>query len=136
MLPRGARRTAPASSPTARWRPDCSALPSPPSGPRRRTRVTVGARAPTSPEIVCARNLDLVEALSPTAERHAVSVRAVAIAWTLSFPGVTGAIVGARRPAQVDGWLPANTLTLNAGELDDITSALVIAGSGPLRSVA
>ena len=26
-------------------------------------------------------------------------------AWTLAWPGVTGAIVGARNPSQVDGWL-------------------------------
>jgi aryl-alcohol dehydrogenase-like predicted oxidoreductase len=41
-------------------------------------------------------------------------VSAVAIAWTLTWPGVTGAIVGARSPSQVDGWLGAATLTLTA----------------------
>ena len=52
-----------------------------------------------------ARNLSLRDALRPIAERHRVSVAAVAVAWTLTWPGVTGAIVGARRPEQVDGWI-------------------------------
>ena len=43
------------------------------------------------------------------------SVSAVAIAWTLAWPGVTGAIVGARTPAQVDGWIDAASITLTAG---------------------
>ena len=81
-------------------------------------------------------NLDLVAALRPIAERHAVSVGAVAIAWTLTFPGVTGAIVGARRPAQVDGWLPAAQLTLDERDLDDITTALASTDSGPRGPVA
>lgn len=74
------------------------------------------------------RNLDLVEALRPIADRHSVSVGAIAIAWTLTVPGVTGAIVGARRPDQVDGWLPAAQVTLDARDLDDIAAAL--AGTG------
>ena len=41
-------------------------------------------------------NLALAGALRPVAERHGVTPAAVAVAWTLAFPGVTGAIVGAR----------------------------------------
>jgi hypothetical protein len=41
----------------------------------------------------------------------------VGAAWTVAFPGVTGAIVGARRPGQVDGWLPATTLELKEDDL-------------------
>ncbi|CAN5440734.1 aldo/keto reductase [soil metagenome] len=74
------------------------------------------------------RNLDLVEALRPIADRHSVSVGAIAIAWTLTVPGVTGAIVGARRPDQVDGWLPAAQVTLDARDLDEVAAAL--AGTG------
>ena len=55
---------------------------------------------------------------------------AVAIAWTLSFPGVTGAIVGARRPGQVDGWLPAATLELKEDDVADIAAAVVATGAG------
>jgi aryl-alcohol dehydrogenase-like predicted oxidoreductase len=81
------------------------------------------------------RNLALAEALRPTAERHGATVAAVAVAWTLAWPGVTGAIVGARRPSQVDGWLGAATLVLSEADLDEIALriALTRAGSGPNR---
>jgi aryl-alcohol dehydrogenase-like predicted oxidoreductase len=61
-------------------------------------------------------NLEVVRRLERVAERHRVPVAAVAVAWVLATPGVTGAIVGARRPSQVDGWLPAATLTLSEKE--------------------
>ena len=79
------------------------------------------------------RNLSLRDALRPIAKRHATTVSAVAVAWTLSWPGVTGAIVGARSPAQVDGWISAATLVLTAADLDDISRAIqgTHAGSGP-----
>jgi aryl-alcohol dehydrogenase-like predicted oxidoreductase len=81
------------------------------------------------------RNLMLRDALQPVAARHNTTVGAVAIAWVLSWPGVTGAIVGARSPQQVDGWLPAATLKLDAGDLDTIADAIERsgAGSGPTR---
>ena len=61
-----------------------------------------------------ARNLRLAEALRSVAARHGTTVAAVAIAWTLAWPGITGAIVGARRPDQVEGWIDAATLVLAA----------------------
>ncbi len=64
------------------------------------------------------RNLVLRDALKPIAARHHTTVGAVAIAWILTWPGVTGAIVGARSADQVDGWLPAAGLTLDAEDLD------------------
>ena len=83
-------------------------------------------------------NLALAAALRPIAERHGVTPAAVAIAWTLSFPGVTGAIVGARRPGQVDGWLPAATLELKEDDLADIAAAVRAtgAGTGPASPLA
>jgi aryl-alcohol dehydrogenase-like predicted oxidoreductase len=81
------------------------------------------------------RNLRLAAALEPVAERHGVSPAAVAVAWTLAWRGVTGAIVGARSPEQVDGWLAAATLELTAADLDEIAEAIRTsgAGSGPER---
>jgi aryl-alcohol dehydrogenase-like predicted oxidoreductase len=81
------------------------------------------------------RNLALRDALKPLAERHTTSVSAVAIAWVLSWPGVSGAIVGARSADQVDGWLPAAHLRLSNEDLDAVASALELtgAGSGPIR---
>ena len=80
-----------------------------------------------------ARHLALVDRLRPVAARHGVPVAAVAVAWTLSWPGVTGAIVGARRPAQVDGWLPAAFPLLTGEDLDEVSAAVrdTGAGSGP-----
>ncbi|WP_254017096.1 aldo/keto reductase [Mesorhizobium escarrei] len=81
------------------------------------------------------RNLRFADALVPIADRHSTSVAAVAIAWTLAWPGVTGAIVGARSPAQVDGWLDAASLDLTGQDLTDIAAAIEAtgAGSGPLQ---
>jgi aryl-alcohol dehydrogenase-like predicted oxidoreductase len=83
-------------------------------------------------------NLALAEALRPVAERHGVTQGAVAAAWTLTFPGVTGAIVGARNPGQVDGWLPAASLELKDDDLSEIAAAIRAsgAGAGPLASAA
>ena len=82
-----------------------------------------------------ARNLALAAALEPIAQRHGVSVAAVAVAWTLSWPGVSGAIVGARSPEQVDGWVPASGLQLSDEDLEAITQAVEAtgAGQGPVR---
>jgi aryl-alcohol dehydrogenase-like predicted oxidoreductase len=79
------------------------------------------------------RNLALRDALRPIAERHETTVSAVAIAWALAWPGVTGAIVGARSPEQVDGWLGAATLELTLDDLDQIALAIghTAAGAGP-----
>lgn len=81
------------------------------------------------------RNLALRDALRPIAERHACSVSSVAVAWTLCWPGVTGAIVGARTPEQVDGWIQAATLQLTPEDREEIASAIsrTQAGSGPLQ---
>ncbi len=79
------------------------------------------------------RNLALRDALRPIAQQHGTTVSAVAIAWTLAWPGVTGAIVGARSPDQVDGWIRAATLELRLADLDQIAKAVgqTAAGSGP-----
>jgi aryl-alcohol dehydrogenase-like predicted oxidoreductase len=69
------------------------------------------------------RNLAIGEALGRVAERHGVPHAAAAVAWTLGFRGVTGAIVGARRPDQVDGWLPAASLHLTAEDYAEVRAA-------------
>src|SRR5947209_11463965 len=81
------------------------------------------------------RNLALAEALRPIAERHGATAGAVAVAWTLAWPGVSGAIVGARSPAQVDGWISAASLALTDADLDEIAGAIkrTGAGTGPAR---
>jgi aryl-alcohol dehydrogenase-like predicted oxidoreductase len=90
----------------------------------------------TEPQLT--RNIALRDALRPVAERHGVTVSAVAVAWTLACPGVTGAIVGARSPEQVDGWIAAGSLDLDASDLAHIAGAirLTAAGSGPAASTS
>jgi len=82
---------------------------------------------------VLTRNLQLAEALKPVAHRHGTTVAAVAVAWVLAWPGVTGAIVGARKPAQVDDWIGAAALALTEADLGEIAAAIerTGAGSGP-----
>ncbi len=86
------------------------------------------------------RNLALADALRPVAERLGVSTGAVAVAWTLAFPGVSGAIVGARSPEQVDGWIAAGSLVLDDKDLAEIAAAAeqtgAGAGTGPARPPA
>jgi aryl-alcohol dehydrogenase-like predicted oxidoreductase len=79
------------------------------------------------------RNLALRDALRPIAQRHETSVSCIAIAWALSWPGVSGAIVGARTPNQVDGWIGAAAIELTPGDLDEIAQAIrhTDAGTGP-----
>ena len=107
------------------------------------SRERVGAMAPddwrrrseghTEPQLT--RNLGLRDALRPIATRHRTTVSAVAVAWVLSWPGVSGAIVGARAAEQVDGWLPAGMLTLSQADLDEIAAAVgrLAIGSGLVR---
>jgi aryl-alcohol dehydrogenase-like predicted oxidoreductase len=79
------------------------------------------------------QNLALRDALKPIAARHGTSVAAVAVAWTLGWRGVTGAIVGARSPEQVDGWLGAASLRLDVEDFEAIAETVkkTGAGSGP-----
>ena len=93
------------------------------------------SRSPDFTGLGLRRNVGLADALRPIAERHGATVAAVAVAWTLAWPGITGAIVGARSPAQVDGWIGAASLELTGSDLDDIAAAIkrTGAGVGPVR---
>jgi aryl-alcohol dehydrogenase-like predicted oxidoreductase len=90
-------------------------------------------RGPEFQEPKLSRNLALRDALRPIAARHGVSVSSVAVAWTLCWPGLSGAIVGARSPEQVDGWIQAATLQLTQSDLAEIAAAIAKtqAGAGP-----
>ncbi|MFL6008639.1 MAG: aldo/keto reductase [Rubrobacteraceae bacterium] len=70
------------------------------------------------------RNLELVELLEEIGADHGLSPGEVAIAWTLRQPAVTAAIVGGRRPDQVDGIIGAAELRLSKDELDRLESFL------------
>jgi aryl-alcohol dehydrogenase-like predicted oxidoreductase len=66
------------------------------------------------------RHLKLVSLLRDIGQRHGRSPAEVAVAWVLSNPAVTGAIVGARRPGQMLGVSGAVDLRLSPGEQADI----------------
>ncbi len=80
------------------------------------------------------RNLALRDALRPMARRHGTTTSSIAIAWTLTWPGVTSAIVGARNAKQVEGWIDAAGVKLSSEDLDEIATALraTQAGKGPI----
>ena len=66
------------------------------------------------------RSLQVVERVKAVAERHGVSPGAVAVAWTLRHPAVHGAIVGFRRPDQVDPIVAAADLELSDDDVAEI----------------
>jgi aryl-alcohol dehydrogenase-like predicted oxidoreductase len=70
------------------------------------------------------RNLELVGLLEEIGREHGRSPGEVAIAWTLRHPAVTAAIVGGRRPDQVDGIIGAADLRLSEDELGRIEAFL------------
>jgi aryl-alcohol dehydrogenase-like predicted oxidoreductase len=70
------------------------------------------------------KNLELVELLRAIGEVHGRSPAEVAIAWTLRHPAVTAAIVGGRRPDQVDGVIGAAEFRLSDDEIEEIETAL------------
>jgi aryl-alcohol dehydrogenase-like predicted oxidoreductase len=66
------------------------------------------------------RHLALVERLKVVAERYDTTPGAVAVAWTLRNPAVNGAIVGFRRPDQVDPIVVAANLELTDDDVATI----------------
>jgi aryl-alcohol dehydrogenase-like predicted oxidoreductase len=73
-------------------------------------------------------NLRLVDRLAAVAAGLGCTVSELAVAWTLHQPGVTAAIVGARRPAQVDGWIGGASVSLGDAEIGEITAAIEESG--------
>jgi aryl-alcohol dehydrogenase-like predicted oxidoreductase len=71
------------------------------------------------------RNLELVERLQQIGQQHDCSPGEVAIAWTLSHPAVTGAIVGGRTARQVEGTIGAVYLGLSDAELAELSTFLL-----------
>jgi aryl-alcohol dehydrogenase-like predicted oxidoreductase len=69
-------------------------------------------------------NLDLVEKLRPIAARNNRSMAELAIAWVLRRPEVTAAIVGGRRPQQVDDVAGAADWELSPADIAEIDAHL------------
>jgi len=63
------------------------------------------------------RNLKLAELLKEVGKQYGRTAGEVAIAWTLRHPAVTGAIVGVRSTAQLDGIIGAADFKLSDADL-------------------
>src|SRR5438270_2462283 len=70
------------------------------------------------------RNLALAEKLNEIGFTHNRIPGEVAIAWTLHNPAVTGAIVGARRPEQIENLVGAAEFRLSDVELSELNEFL------------
>ncbi len=66
------------------------------------------------------KHLALVERLRTVADRYQATPGAAAVAWTLRNPAVDGAIVGFRRPEQVDPLMTAARLELSDDDVATI----------------
>jgi aryl-alcohol dehydrogenase-like predicted oxidoreductase len=62
--------------------------------------------------------------LPETLSRVTTPGSAVVVAWTLTSPGVAGAIVGAGLAEQIEGWIDAATLVLSRANLGEIVTAI------------
>jgi len=74
------------------------------------------------------RHLRLVKGLQALARPHGHSVAELAIAWTLRHPAITSAIVGARKPAQIEETVRASGWALTPAELERIEELLAQVG--------
>lgn len=71
-------------------------------------------------EPMLSKNLALAEKLKTIGRKHNRSAGEVAIAWTLTNPAVTAAIVGGRSAAQVDGICRATDFELSKEDIEFI----------------
>jgi aryl-alcohol dehydrogenase-like predicted oxidoreductase len=76
------------------------------------------------------QNLALVDRLRGIAEAIGCNLAELAIAWTYTVDGVTAAIVGARRPEQIDGWIGASDLELSSEVIEEIERIIQETGAG------
>jgi aryl-alcohol dehydrogenase-like predicted oxidoreductase len=86
--------------------------------------------SPQFREPALGRNLDLVERLQPIASGLGSTLPELVVAWTLAQSGVTAAIVGARLPRHVKGWVRAPELELSPGILVEVAEAVTASGAG------
>lgn len=66
------------------------------------------------------QNLRIVEAMRPIAERHNVSIAAVAVRFILDYINDSVVLVGAKRPSQILGSIEAMGWTLNSEEMAEL----------------
>jgi aryl-alcohol dehydrogenase-like predicted oxidoreductase len=64
-----------------------------------------------------------IDALDSVANAHSIGVPAVALAWQMTRPAVTGPIIGANTPEQLAALLPASELQLTDAEVASLDAA-------------
>lgn len=77
-------------------------------------------KSPDFQDPLFSNTLELVEKLRPIAERNGRTLSQLAIAWVLRRPEVTSAIVGVRRPSQIEETAPAGDWNLSDEDIADI----------------
>jgi aryl-alcohol dehydrogenase-like predicted oxidoreductase len=77
------------------------------------------------------RSLRIADAVRAVAAEHGVSMPAVAIAWALAQPAVSGAILGGRRPEQIPDWFEAARVQLTADDFARIAAAAAESPAAP-----
>ncbi|ETK35932.1 aldo/keto reductase [Microbispora sp. ATCC PTA-5024] len=83
------------------------------------------------PPVDLERAYDVIDALRAVAARHGTTVARVALAWVLAQPGVTSAILGARRPEQLEENLAAVDLELTEEDLAELDGVSALPAEYP-----
>lgn len=86
--------------------------------------------APQFREPDLGRSLELVERARELARALDITVPQLVIAWVLAVPGVTAAIVGAKTPAEIDGWIGAPDVDLSEEVLQRLEALIEATGAG------
>ena len=93
---------------------------------RRGGAFPMGSRMSMRPEpyahLVTDRVFDALEALEVEAKRLGTGMAALAFAWVLDHPGVSGAVCGPSRPSQLEPVLAAVDLDLDSSEREHVGS--------------
>jgi aryl-alcohol dehydrogenase-like predicted oxidoreductase len=91
---------------------------------RRREPAPVGSRMSLRPEpyrhLEADRTYEAIDALSAAAAERSVTPAALALAWTLSHPAVTAAVIGPRRLAHLHDAVAALAIELDDSERDEL----------------
>jgi aryl-alcohol dehydrogenase-like predicted oxidoreductase len=74
--------------------------------------------------LLTARTFQAIDALRAAAAERGVDTGALALAWVLSQPAVTSALIGPRRVEQFEPWLAALAIHLSADEREALASRM------------
>ncbi len=77
--------------------------------------------------LVTERTFRSIAELRAAAEERGLDTGALALAWVLSHPAVTAALIGPRRPEQFAPWLQAVDVHLSAQEREAVGSLMTVA---------